>query len=153
MPLQRLSACDWLTARELFVHDRPLQIRIRSVVREDALAWESLRRDLWPDGAEGHAAEIASFFAGTLEEPDAVLVAESPAGAIVGVAELSLRLDLRGFEGQRVGYVEGLYVCPELRQRGVARRLLQASRDWARQQGCTTFASDRAERIIVDRSF
>jgi len=112
-----------------------------------------MRRELWPDGAEDHAPEIASFFAGRLEEPVAVLVAEGAAGALVGFAELSIREDVPGLEGKRAGYVEGLYVRPEVRRRGIARILLQASRKWARAQDCAAFASDRAGRIVEDKSF
>jgi GNAT superfamily N-acetyltransferase len=93
------------------------------------------------------------FFAGTLEEPVAVLVSEGPNGDILGLAELSIRLDVESLEGKRVGYVEGLYVLPEVRQQGVARILLQEARNWARQQGRTAFASDRAGRIVVDKKF
>jgi len=93
------------------------------------------------------------FFAGTLEEPIAVQVAESSAGAIVGFVELSIRTDVAALEGTRVGYVEGLYLTPEVRGLGIARKLLQVSRSWARQQKCTAFASDRAGRVVIDRSF
>jgi len=128
-------------------------IRVRAAVPADALAWERLRCKLWPDGADEHGAEIASFFAGTLDEPVAVLMAETDAGASAGIAELSIRTDISELEGQRAGYVEGLYVVPEMRWRGVARLLMRASRDWAREQRCTGFASDRAGRIVIDRTF
>jgi len=93
------------------------------------------------------------FFAGTLDEPVAVLMAEDEAGAIVGVVELSIRTDVAGVEGKRAGYVEGLYVRPEVRHHGVARTLMRASRVWACRQKCAAFASDRAGRVVVDRTF
>jgi len=124
---------------------------IRPVALADADAWEQLRCDLWPEGRADHAPEIASFFAGKLAEPAAVLVAEDPVGKLVGFAELSIRTDLPPLLGSRVGYVEGLYVVPDARGRSVARSLLRVSRDWARQQQCTAFASDRAGRVIIDR--
>lgn len=80
-------------------------------------------------------------------------MAESSSDGIVAFAELSIRANLQGFEGKRVGYVEGLYVIPEVRGRGVARKLLQKSRQWAQEQECDAFASDRADRIVIDRSF
>ena len=129
------------------------KIIVRDITVADAPAWEALRRDLWPEGAEDHGPEIAEFFAGTLAEPDAVLVAESAAHGMIGFAELSIRNDVAGIENQRAGYVEGLYVIPEMRWHGVAKALLQASRDWARQQKCTAFASDRAGRVVIDQSF
>ena len=129
------------------------QIRIRPARPDDASSWLALRCELWPDGAADHGPEIASFFAGTLPEPAAVLVALLPSGEMIGIAELSIRTDLPGMEGRRTGYVEGLYLRPEFRGRGIARQLLQASRRWARDEKCATFASDRAGRIILDRSF
>ena len=67
--------------------------------------------------------------------------------------ELSIRYDLLGLEGIRTGYVEGLYVVPEVRHTGLARRFLGAARNWAQDHGCRAFASDRADRVIVDRRF
>lgn len=130
-----------------------MQVRVRNVTPEDALVWETLRTELWPDGAEDHEKEIAMYFAGTLVEPDAVMFAESDAGEVVGYAELSIRTDVTGVECQRTGYVEGLYVRPSFRQQGVARELMRASRNWAQQQKCTAFASDRAGRVVVDKTF
>jgi aminoglycoside 6'-N-acetyltransferase I len=132
---------------------QPVEIHIRPVTKQDAPVWEKLRQELWPDGAADHAPEIGDFFAGKLFEPVAVLVAETTVREIVGFAELSIRGDTPGREGKRVGYVEGLYVSPQVRHRGIAKRLLEAARAWASQQQCTAFASDRAGRIFIDRSF
>jgi aminoglycoside 6'-N-acetyltransferase I len=41
-----------------------------------------------------------------------------------------------------VGYLEGWYVIPEARRRGIGRALVAAAEDWARGQGCREFASD-----------
>jgi aminoglycoside 6'-N-acetyltransferase I len=133
-------------------YDQPI-LAIRPINLADARAWLRMRCELWPDGSADHPAEIESFFAGTLMEPLQVLVAETGAGCFVGFAELSIRTDLPALEGERVGYVEGLYVVPEARSRGSARALLRMSRAWALQQQCKHFASDRAGRIIVDHQY
>ena len=124
-------------------------IKVRGIRAEDAEEWLRLRCDLWPDGKNDHEEEIAMYFAGQLKEPLAVIVAESP-GKIVAIAELSIREDLSGYTGQKVGYVEGLYLEPESRGGSIAVRLLRAARNWAHENQCVAFASDRAERIIVD---
>jgi aminoglycoside 6'-N-acetyltransferase I len=124
---------------------------IREIAMKDAAEWEAMRCELWPDG-DDHAAEIAAFSAGTLAEPEAVLVAED-GGLLIGFAELSLRRDVAGVEGKLTGYVEGLFVRPAFRGRDVAWRLLFASREWARGRGCVAFASDRGGRVIVDWGF
>ena len=131
---------------------KPIEIHIREIAPQDAAVWEKLRRALWPEGAEDHAAEIQSFFAGTLEEPVSVLMAES-AGTIVAFAEISIRSNVAGLDGKRAGYVEGLYVIPEVRHRAIAKKLLEASRSWERRQKCTAFVSDRAGCIVIDSNF
>lgn len=124
---------------------------IRHVTPADSSAWERMREALWPGDA--HAAEIAAFFAGTLSEPEAVIVAELPPGTLVAVMELSIRRDLLATNGAPTGYVEGLYVEPPHRAFGIARQLLRAAQQWARQRRCTFFASDRDDRIIIDRNY
>ena len=124
---------------------------IREITVKDAAEWDAMRCELWPDG-DDHSAEIAASFAGTLTEPDAVLVAEDD-GLLIGFAELSVRRDVAGLEEKLTGYVEGLFVRPAFRGRDVAWRLLVASREWARGRGCVAFASDRGGRVIVDRGF
>jgi len=128
-------------------------ITIRPVTPADATAWEEMRTAMWPDGSDDHATEISSFFAGALPEPHAVMLAETKDHKPIALLELSVRRDIPGLDGQPVGYIEGLYIEPEARGRDLATRLLQVSRDWAREQNCIGFASDRADRIIIDRTF
>jgi GNAT superfamily N-acetyltransferase len=80
------------------------------------------------------------------------LIVANRAGEPIAIVELSVREDVPGFEGKRAGYVEGLYVIPELRHRGIARKL-HTSLNWARENQCVAFASDRAERIVRYKRF
>jgi aminoglycoside 6'-N-acetyltransferase I len=130
-----------------------LRMIVRKVRPSDAPVWEAMRCDLWPGGAEEHATEIAEFFAGRLEEPCEVLVAEDEFGRLAGVMELSIRDDVAGLLGKRTGYIEGLYVPPNDCWRGIARELVRAARVWARSNECEAFASDRAGRVVIDNRF
>lgn len=117
-------------------------IVVRPVHPEDAEAWCRIRHDFWPDGsAEEHAREIAAFFAGHGPGPLAVLVAEA-AGTLLGVTELSIRPTAEGCATDRVAYLEGWYVTPGARGRGVGAALVAAAEEWARGAGCTEMASD-----------
>lgn len=125
---------------------------IRAAEPFDAPAWEVMRRAMWPDNPDSHAREIAEFFAGTIGEPQAVFVAQE-GRTLLAVAELSIRNDLAELAGKRVGYVEGIYIAAPFRGGGVVRQLLRVAEEWARNNGCDAFASDRGERIIVDPNF
>lgn len=116
---------------------------VRPVLSSDAEAWLRMRCALWPDGSEAeHRGEITAFLSGNASEPAAVLVAEDESGRPLGMTELSIRPCAEGCRTNRVGYLEGWYVEPAARRRGVGRVLVDAAEKWARAQGCTEFASD-----------
>ena len=101
-----------------------------------------MRDALWPEGGtHGHAREVEEFFAGRLQMPLAVLLATDD-GSAVGFAELSIRAYAEDCVTDRVAYLEGWYVVPEARRRGVGRALVAAAERWALAQGCSEFASD-----------
>ncbi len=116
-------------------------LEIRPVTRADADPWARMRRDLWPGSADEHRRDVERFLAGDRREPAEVLVALDD-GAPLGFAELSIRNIVDGCSTGNVGYLEGWYVVPAARRRGVGRALLGAAEAWARQQGCTEFGSD-----------
>jgi aminoglycoside 6'-N-acetyltransferase I len=49
---------------------------------------------------------------------------------------------VEGTESSPVGYLEGVFVKEEYRKRGYAKELLCACEMWAKDMGCTEFASD-----------
>ncbi|HEV2321428.1 MAG TPA: aminoglycoside 6'-N-acetyltransferase, partial [Gammaproteobacteria bacterium] len=118
-------------------------IQIHPATPSDRTAWLAMRCALWPEGsAAEHAAEIEQFFAGETHLLLAVLLAFDAAGAAIGFAELSIRSVVDACETDRVAYLEGWYVEPAARHRGVGRALVRAAEDWGRAQGCTEFGSD-----------
>lgn len=61
----------------------------------------------------------------------------------VGFAHVSLRVDyVEGTHSSPVGFLEGIYVLPEYRNRGYARALITVCEQFAKESGCTEFASD-----------
>ena len=118
-------------------------IRVRSVTPADAEVWLQLRCALWPEGSEReHRDEINRFFAGQLRDPLQTLLAVDSADRPLGFVELSIRPYAEDCVTDRVAYLEGWYVKPEVRRTGVGKALVRASEDWGRAQGCAEFASD-----------
>jgi aminoglycoside 6'-N-acetyltransferase I len=115
---------------------------IRRATTDDSAVWLKMRQALWPEGASDHPFEIASYFAGRLRMPLEVLLAFDDAGLPVGFVELSIRPYAEGCDTDSVAYLEGWYVAPEARVQGVGRSLIQAAERWAREEGCSEFASD-----------
>jgi aminoglycoside 6'-N-acetyltransferase I len=115
---------------------------IRRVTADDAAAWLRMREALWPDESGSHAREVEDFFAGRLKMPLAVLLAVNDSGTPLGFIELSIRAYAEDCMTDRVAYLEGWYVIPDARRRGIGAALVKAAEDWGRAQGCTEFGSD-----------
>ncbi|MFN3675907.1 MAG: aminoglycoside 6'-N-acetyltransferase [Sphingomonas pseudosanguinis] len=95
--------------------------------------WLALRAALWGEEA-GDPVD--------LPEGDGNFVALA-GGRVIGFAEAAVRRDyVNGCDGSPVLFLEGLFVDPDHRRRGVARALIAAVADWGRTQGCSEFASD-----------
>lgn len=107
---------------------------------EDARSVAALAKEMWTDACMEEL--VAEFTQLAVCEDAAVFLARCD-GIAVGFAQCQLRRDyVEGTDTSPVGYLEGIYVFPKYRGRGYARRLLSACEGWARQQGCTEFASD-----------
>jgi aminoglycoside 6'-N-acetyltransferase I len=115
---------------------------IRRVTADDAAAWLRMREALWPDESGSHAREVEDFLAGRLKMPLAVLLAVNDSGTPLGFVELSIRAYAEDCVTDRVAYLEGWYVVPDARRRGIGAALVKAAEDWGRAQGCTEFGSD-----------
>lgn len=110
----------------------------------DAADWTAMRTALWPRGGDGaHAADIAELLADAGETIN--LIVRDADGTALGFAEAALRHDyVNGCKTSPVAFLEGIFVKPETRCKGVARALVAAVEAWALEQGCTEFASDAA---------
>ena len=102
-----------------------------------------MRHALWPSEAGEHAREIARYFdlGGTPQLFEVLLACDEKGGA-VGVIELSIRPYAEGCTTDRVAFVEGWYVEPAEREKGIGAALMRAAEDWGRSQGCVELASD-----------
>jgi aminoglycoside 6'-N-acetyltransferase I len=100
-----------------------------------------LRAALWPHcPREEHLADMAMQAA---SDRWAQFVAYAGDGDAVGLAEACVRVDhVNGTESSPVAFLEGLYVVPQARRKGIAASLVAAVEGWARERGQRELASD-----------
>ena len=96
---------------------------------------------LHPDeSAELFERELAQWT--SLPEPYFCFLAVSDAGEPIGMVAARVRNYAEGAPNLQAPYLEDLWVAPGHRRRGVARALLAAIEEWARQQGYGWLGSD-----------
>ncbi|MBQ4564444.1 MAG: GNAT family N-acetyltransferase [Lachnospiraceae bacterium] len=115
-------------------------MNILRVTSEQLQVLTELALLLWPRHAFD---ELKEEFSELLTQGEAALFLATKDRKGIGFAHCQLRHDyVEGTESSPVGYLEGIFVREEYRNHGVARALVEACEDWAREQGCSEFASD-----------
>ena len=107
---------------------------------EDAEILASLAIQMW---TENDPDEQAEEFRELVMNEDAVCFVKYEDDKPVGFAQCQLRHDyVEGTESSPVGYLEGILVAEGYRKKGYAAELLSECEKWAKEKGCTEFASD-----------
>ena len=115
-------------------------MHIQTCINDDLPQWVALRIALWPDE---DAVQITREAPTLLTQPDMLVVVAREGETVIGFTEAAIRRDyVNGCETSPVAFVEGIYVSPGQRRRGVARAMIAAVEDWARRQGLSELAAD-----------
>ena len=111
-----------------------MDVTVRRIGAEDRAAWAAMRAALWPEDSRAAHDRTADEL---LRDGDFfALIAEAADGTALGFAEIAVRKYANGCESQPVPFLEGVWVKPEARRRGVGAQLLA-----------------RAEALLVARGF
>ena len=114
-------------------------MRIVRAEDKDLLDVVGLSLQLWP---EHDREEMEQEFIELIQREDVAVFLALDEKA-VGFAQCQLRQDyVEGTQSSPVGYLEGIFVAEPYRNQGYARDLLTACEAWAREKGCSEFASD-----------
>lgn len=73
-------------------------------------------------------------------------------GVAIGFADASIRHDyVNGCDSSPVVFLEGIFVLPSFRQRGVAKQLIAAVQRWGTNKGCREMASDTSPENTISQ--
>ena len=110
----------------------------RATIHDVAIVAEMAAK-VWQSDAAALIGEFDEF----LKDTESAVFLCHESDKAVGFAQCQLRHDyVEGTETSPVGYLEGIFVEPEYRKQGYGRQLVAACEAWAKEQGCTEFASD-----------
>lgn len=113
---------------------------VRRAEKNDISVIADLALLLW----SGNSAEdLRNEFAELLSKDSAQIFLKFENNIPVGFAQCQLRNDyVEGTETTPVGYLEGIFIKEDYRERGYAKELLTECEKWAESKGCKEFASD-----------
>ncbi|MBP3616853.1 MAG: GNAT family N-acetyltransferase [Lachnospiraceae bacterium] len=113
---------------------------IRKATVNDALCVAKLAIQMWEDNTvEGLAEDLTKI----IDSPESAVFLLYDGEIAIGFAQCQLRHDyVEGTDSSPVGYLEGIFVEEAYRNKGYAKELLKQCEAWAKDMGCTEFASD-----------
>lgn len=133
-----MASVDCLLLRPV---DSVASVMIERCASVEHPGWIEMRRALWPRCTEPE--HVAEMRASCSRPKLCAFIASDEDSRAVGFIEASLRTDyVNGTVTSPVGFIEGIYVVPSARRRGVARALVRAAEGWALANGCREMASD-----------
>lgn len=113
---------------------------IRKATLNDTSVLAELAIQMWSSHT---LSELAEDFADIVSSNDAACYIKYIDDIPVGFAQCQLRHDyVEGTYSSPVGYLEGIFVAPEYQHKGYAKELLYECELWAKEKGCSEFASD-----------
>ena len=113
---------------------------IKRATEKDIRILAELAIQMWDSAT---LSELESDFLNIVNSDTAVCFIRYIENAPIGFAQCGLRTDyVEGTNSSPVGYLEGIFVQEEYRNNGYAKELLLACEKWAKEKGCSEFASD-----------
>lgn len=122
------------------VDDMISAVSLYKATRDNVTDIAQMAIKMWSDNTlEG----LAEEFKAIVEGDESVIFMISIKDQTIGFAQCQLRHDyVEGTDSSPVGYLEGIFVEQEYRNKGYAKELLQKCEEWAKKKGCVEFASD-----------
>ena len=113
---------------------------IRQASKEDVTCIAEMAIMMW----DSHSVEeLVEEFEAVLDNEECAIYLYCIDNMPIGFAQCGLRHDyVEGTERSPVGYLEGIFIGEDYRKNGYGGDLLAECEKWAKQKGCSEFASD-----------
>jgi aminoglycoside 6'-N-acetyltransferase I len=116
-----------------------MDMMVREMTPADRIAFAEMRACLWPEESpEEHLAWIDQFLCGG----DAWVFVAATGVSLVGFTEIAIRKYANGCESTPVPFLEAIWVRPEMRRRGIGRRLIRYIEEFLAAHGYRELGSD-----------
>ncbi len=124
----------------------------KRVSNEDKPIWKKYRETLY-HGVEDsfHESEMDSILNSKIQFT--YLVFEDTKDFPVGMLELSLRNLVDGCLSSPVAYIEGIYLDESCRGKGLGKEMIEFSKDWGKENGCSELACDAEFEDLSAQNF
>lgn len=120
----------------------------KEVTEKEKSVWKQFRETLYQDVTDSfHETEMDLILKSEIQTT--FLIFESQTGSPIGMLELSLRNLVDGCLTSPVAYIEGIYLDQSCRGKGYGEKMVEFSKSWAIQNGCSELACD-AELEDID---
>ena len=112
---------------------------IRTANKSDSKSVAILAHMMWSSSI----GELTKEFDQLIESDEGEIFLAEEQGQVIAFAQCQLRHDyVEGTDNSPVGYLEGIFVKEEFRNKNYAKNLLKKCEKWAKEKGCSEFASD-----------
>ncbi|XMB66551.1 GNAT family N-acetyltransferase [Mycoplasmatota bacterium zrk1] len=126
-------------------------ILLRKINENDFEEWFSLVVCLWPDVLKD---EMKTEFGQALTDNDQDIYLSIYGDKYVGFINLSTRREyVEGSESSPVGYIEGIYVKEDYREKGVASKLVDKAILFCKERGYKELGSDTELSNVLSQKF
>jgi len=118
------------------------------LTKENENTWAEMCVALWPDLTVD---EVLRMNHEGLFKNEFLYLDNDEAAAFLS---LSVRYDyVEGTDSSPVGYIEGIYVKPEFRRKGIAEKLIDHAKKWSLKYDCSELASDCTLDNVTSQAF
>ncbi len=126
-------------------------LTIGEVSEETIKPWVTLMHELWSHHDRDSLQTEARKILASKKETSFLLSIDEK---FLGFVNVSIRTDyVHGSTHSPVGYIEGIYIKPKLRHRGLAKKLVEHATLWFLANGCKEICSDAEIDNVVSQGW